>query len=394
MMDDFTFTWPTKIIFGKGVEKKAGAECARALSESGKSEKKVLLHYGGGSIKETGLYDTIVRSLEASKVGFVELPGVKPNPRLSLVKEGIEFCRKEQIGLILAVGGGSVIDSAKAIGIGVPYEGDVWDFYSKRAVPKEALPLGCVLTIAAAGSETSFASVITKEDKGCKRAARFELLRPAFALMNPELTYTVNAYQTACGCADMMAHVLERYFVNTKGIGFTDSLCEATIQSITHYAPIALKKPRDYDARANLMWAGTVAHNGILNTGRPFGDWATHMIEHEVGGIYDVAHGAGLAALFPAWMEYVYKHDTARFARYAREVFGAGDKDDGKAALAGIEMTREFFRDIGMPVNLKELGVPTDRLEEMAERCTERGPVGSFVELHKKDVLAILKLAQ
>ncbi|MFH0956871.1 MAG: iron-containing alcohol dehydrogenase, partial [Candidatus Aenigmatarchaeota archaeon] len=293
-----------------------------------------------------------------------------------------------------AVGGGSVIDSAKAIGIGVPYKGDVWDFYSKKAVPRKTLPVGCVLTIAAAGSETSFASVITKEDDCCKKVVRLELMRPVFALLNPKLTYTVPPYHTACGCADMMAHVLERYFVNTKGIGFTDSLCEATIRSIMHYAPIALKKPRDYEARANLMWAGTVAHNGILNTGRPFGDWATHMIEHEVGGIYDVAHGAGLAAIFPAWMKHVYKHDVIRFARYAREVFGVEEEDDGKAALAGIEKTKEFFRSIGMPVSLKELGVPADRLDEMARKCTERGTVGSFVKLQKKDVLAILEIAR
>jgi alcohol dehydrogenase len=394
MMDDFTFTWPTKIIFGKGVERKSGAECARLLSESGKPGSKVLLHYGGGSIKETGLYTTIVNSLKTARVGFVELSGVKPNPRLSLVKEGIELCRKEGVGLILAVGGGSTIDSAKAIAIGVPYKGDVWDFYTKEATPVEAIPVGCVLTIAAAGSETSFASVITNEDGDYKRAARFEVLHPVFALLNPELTYTVNAYQTACGCTDMVAHVLERYFVNTKGIGFTDRLCEATIRGIMHYAPMALKKPRDYEARANIMWAGTVAHNGILNTGRPFGDWSTHMIEHEVGGIYDVAHGAGLAAIFPAWMAHVYRHDVPRFARYAREAFGVAEKDDEKAALVGIKKTKEFFRSIGMPVSLKELGVPDDRLAEMAGKCTEGGTIGSFVELSKKDVLAILRLAQ
>jgi alcohol dehydrogenase YqhD (iron-dependent ADH family) len=387
MMDDFTYSWETRITFGKGAERKVGEEAA-------KYSKKVLLHYGGGSIKKTGLYDAIVRSLKGSKVDFIELPGVKPNPRLSLVKEGIELCRKEGVGLILAVGGGSVIDSAKAIAIGVPYKGDVWDFYSKKAVPEKALPVGCVLTIAAAGSETSFASVITKEEDSSKRVVRYGITRPAFALLNPELTYTVPAYQTACGCTDMMAHVLERYFVNTKGVDFTDRLCEATIRSIMHYAPIALKKPRDYEARANLMWAGTVAHNGILNTGRSFGDWATHMIEHEVGGIYDVAHGAGLAVIFPAWMMHVYTHDVQRFATYAREVFGVEEENDEKAALAGIEETKEFFRNIGMPVSLNELGVPADRLDEMARKCTERGNVGSFVELSKNDVLSILKLAK
>lgn len=388
-MEDFTYAWPTKVIFGKGAEKHAGSEAARILQGRG----KVLLHYGGGSVKKTGLHDRVMRSLGDAKAEVVELRGARPNPRLSLVREGIELCRREGVGLILAVGGGSVIDSAKAISLGAPYKGDVWDFYAGKAVPKETIPVGCVLTIAAAGSETSHASVITNEDGGYKRAARYEIMRPSFALLNPELTYTVSAYHTACGCVDIMAHVLERYFVNAPGIGFTDRLCEATLRSMLHYAPIALRKPRDYEARANVMWAGTVAHNGILNSGRTSGDWGTHSIEHEISGIYDVAHGAGLAVIFPAWMEHVCRHDTGRFAMYAREVFGVSEKDDGRAALEGIEKTREFFRSLGMPGSLRELNVPGDRLEEMAEKCIEKGPVGQFVKLWKRDVLAILEAA-
>jgi alcohol dehydrogenase len=387
-MENFTFQNATRIIFGKGSEAGTGRETAR-------HGKKALLHYGGGSIRASGLYDRVCSSLREAGVEFVELGGVKPNPRLSLVQEGIRLCRDRKIDFILAVGGGSVIDSAKAIAIGVPYKGDVWDFYTKKLPVTQSLPVGVVLTIPAAGSESSNGSVITNEQGAYKKDAGGECMRPQFAIMNPELTFTLPAYQTACGAADIMAHVMERYFTRVQSVDFTDRLCEATLRTIIENVPVALAKPDDYDSRAEIMWASTIAHNDLLGTGR-VGDWASHMIEHELSGIYDVAHGAGLAVVFPAWMKHVYRNDVSRFARFASRVWGVEPRFDWpeRTALEGIGRAKTFFRDIGLPTSLKELGVTDDRTEEMAKKATEKGPLGSFVKLGFSDVVSIYKLAQ
>ena len=384
-MRDFEFLSPTKIIFGRNSEAKVGREVKNY-------SKKILLHYGRGSIIRTGLYDRVVKSLKEEGIDFIELGGVQPNPRVSLVREGIEICRKNGINFILAIGGGSVIDSSKAIAVGVPYSGDVWDFYAGKMEPKTALPVGVVLTIPAAGSEASKSSVITNEDGWYKRSINTEIIRPRFAIMNPEVTFTLPPYQTACGAADIMAHVMERYFTNDKGVNFTDRLCEATLKTVIYNVPIVLKKPDDYDARAQIMWASTIAHNDLLSTGRT-GDWASHGIEHELSGIYDIAHGAGLAIVFPAWMKYVYKHNIERFIQFAINVWNVEPNFESpeRIALEGVERLKRFFKDIGLPTSLSEANIGEDRLEEMATKATERGELGEFVKLKKEDVLNILR---
>jgi alcohol dehydrogenase len=387
-MENFVFLNPTRIIFGRGVEKETGKETAQY-------SKKVLLHYGGGSIRKSGLYDRVCQSLKAAGVSWVDLPGVVPNPRLSLVREGIGICRKEKIDFILAVGGGSVIDSAKAIGIGVPYNGDVWDFYLRKLKPPAMLPVGVVLTIPAAGSEASNGSVITREEGGYKRDADTECMRPKFAIMNPELTFSLPPYQTACGASDIMAHIMERYFTRVPAVEFTDRLCEAALKTIIHNAPLVLENPTDYDARAEIMWTGTIAHNDLLGTGR-VGDWATHQIEHELSGIYDVAHGAGLAVLFPAWMRHVLSVDVRRFAQFAARVWDVEYDfvSPERTAREGIRRLTAFFRSIGLPTTLKELGITDDRSAEMAKKCVDRGEVGNFVRLDAAGVQKVFALAR
>jgi len=390
-LENFTFHNPTHIIFGKGAEDKVGTEVKRYTS-------KVLLHYGTGSIIKSGVYQKIIDSLSESGISYIELPGAMPNPRLSLVREGVDICKKENIGFILAVGGGSAIDSAKAIAVGACYNGDVWDFFDQKAQPDKALGVGVVLTIPAAGSEMSNSMVITNENGWHKRGSTTEIIRPVFAIMNPELTYTLSDYQTVCGIADILAHVLERYFTNSTNVDFTDRLCEATMRAVIHNAPLVLKDPSDYNARAEIMWAGTIAHNDFLSTGR-IGDWASHQIEHELSGIYDVPHGAGLAVVFPAWMKYVYQHDVRRFAQFAARVFGVDYSfvSPEITALEGIDRLKQFFSILGLPVSLKELEIPDDRLEEMAQKCKkvnkQEGTIGNFVKLNQQDILNILKSA-
>ncbi|RCW49902.1 MULTISPECIES: iron-containing alcohol dehydrogenase [unclassified Halanaerobium] len=387
-MDNFVFQNTTKIVFGKNTEQEVG-------EYTSKYGKKVLLHYGGGSIKKYGTYDKVVNSLEKAGIEYVELGGVKSNPRVDLVREGIKLVEKENVDFILAVGGGSVIDSAKAIAVGRYYDGDVWDLYQGQLKIKQALPLGVVLTIPAAGSESSDASVITNMDGMYKRSIHSDKIRPKFAIMNPELTYTLPDYQTAAGAVDIMAHIMERYFTNTPDVDFTDRLCEGSLKAVISNVPKALKENDNYPARAEIMWASTIAHNGLLGTGREE-DWASHQIEHELSGIYDVAHGAGLAVIFPAWMEYVYKHDVERFAQFAVRVWDVDPdfSDLNWTAKEGIRKTKEYFHSIGMPTTLNELDIPGDRLEEMAEKCTENGSVGSFLKLNKTDVLKIYRIAQ
>ncbi|HOU84688.1 MAG TPA: iron-containing alcohol dehydrogenase [Spirochaetota bacterium] len=388
-MNNFSFQNATKIIFGKGTEENVGEETKLHAD-------KVLLHYGGGSIKQSGLYDRMTASLKKSGVVFVELAGVKPNPRLSLVKEGIKICRDNGIKFILAVGGGSVIDSAKAIAVGVPYSGDVWDFYDGKGTPKEALKVATVLTIPAAGSESSPSSVISDDEKQLKRGLTVEIIRPVFSIMNPELTYTLPEYQTACGAADIMAHIMERYFTNTTDVELTDRLCEATMKTLINNVPKILKKPDDYASRAEVMWTGCVAHNDILGTGRE-GDWGSHMIEHEISAIYDVAHGAGLSVVFPAWMKYVYKHNVNRFVQFASRVFNVEIDfyNPEKTALEGIRRLEMFFESIGLPVRLSQMNIKDDKISEMAAKSTQKDSfaVGNFVKLKTSDVAEILKLA-
>ena len=389
-MENFEFRNPTKILFGRGTEEKVGDEVA-AYS------KNILLHFGGGSIKASGLYDRVTASLKKAGVAWVELGGVKPNPRLSLVYEGIKLCKEHKLGLILAVGGGSVIDSAKSIAMGALIEGDVWDFYLGKGAPVAALPVGTVLTIPAAGSEASTGTVITNEAGWLKRAVNSELIYPRFSILNPELAFSLPKFQVACGTADIMAHLMERYFTNVSHVAFTDRLLEATMKTIISQAPLVLSNPQDYDAWSELMWAGTIAHNNLLNTGR-VGDWASHDIEHEISGIYDVAHGAGLAVVFPAWMKYVFQHDLNRFVQWSVRVWNVEmDVFNPEAvARAGIEKMEVFFRSLGLGTKLADLGVQGDRIDEMAGKCTDGNTrtVGNFVKLDREAVREILLLAE
>lgn len=389
-MDNFTFYSPTKFVFGKEMEVQAGA----LVKEFGGS--KVLLHFGGKSAEKSGLLGRIRNSLKEAKIDFVELGGVHPNPLDDLVYEGIDLCKKNGVDFILAVGGGSVIDSAKAIAIGVCYDGDFWDFYSGKAEPKKALPVGTVLTIAAAGSEGSGDSVITKKDGMQKRATGGECIRPRFSILNPALTQTLPAYQTACGATDIMAHVCERYFTNTKNVETTDRLCEAVLMAMIHETPKVIANPDDYEARANIMWAGMVAHNNIVGVGREQ-DWNSHGIEHELSGLYDCAHGAGLAVIMPAWMEFVYKHDLMRFCQWAERVWGCkmDYENPENTAREGIKRFREFLHKIGMPINFAELGAKEEDIPTLVKKfgLPEDGSTGGFVHLTSSDIAEIYKIA-
>jgi alcohol dehydrogenase YqhD (iron-dependent ADH family) len=388
-MQNFEFQNPTKILFGRGTEDQVGAEVAVY-------SQKILLHYGGGSIKASGLYDRVTASLKAAGITWIELGGVKPNPRLSLVHEGIKLCKEHQLGLVLAVGGGSVIDSAKAIALGAVIEGEVWDIFLGKCVPVAALPVGTVLTIPAAGSEASTATVITNEAGGFKRGFNSELIYPRFSMLNPELAFSLPTFQVACGAVDIMAHLMERYFTNVSHVAFTDRLLEATMKTIISQAPLVLKNSQDYDAWSEFMWAGTIAHNNLLNTGR-IGDWASHDIEHELSGMYDVAHGAGLAVVFPAWMKYVLQHDLDRFVQWAVRVWNVElDVFDPEAvARAGIERMEAFFHALGLGTRLADLAIQADRIDEMAGKCTDENTrtVGNFVKLDCDAVTKILQLA-
>ncbi|WP_235070210.1 iron-containing alcohol dehydrogenase [Turicibacter sp. TJ11] len=387
-MRNFTYQNGTKLIFGKDTEKLVGHEIAQYTT-------KVLLHYGGGSIKKTKLYETVLTSLNNANIEVIELPGVQPNPRLSLVHEGIKMCREQNITFILAVGGGSVIDSAKAIAAGVPYEGDVWDLFCGTPITKDCLPVGTILTIPAAGSETSSGSVITNEENGLKRSCGHSSMRPVFSILNPELTYTLPMYQTACGIADMLAHVLERYFTNEPSVDVTDRLCEATMKAIIKNGRRVMNDPMNYDLRAELMLAGMIAHNGSLDVGR-LGDWASHELEHELSGQYDIAHGAGLAIIFPAWMKFVYKHDVQRFAQFGHRVFDLEINLNNleETALRAIECLEHFFKELNLPTRFTEAHLPTDEIELLAQKLVSHcESVGNFVKIYKEDALAIYQLA-
>ena len=355
----------------------------------------MLLHYGGGSAVRSGLIERVKQSLAAAGIGVVELGGVKPNPRDTLVYQGIELCRKEGVDFILAVGGGSSIDSSKAIAMGVPYEGDFWDFYCGKAAIQAALPVGTVLTIAAAGSEGSGDSVVTREADGLKRGTGSDLIRPRFSILNPELTCTLPAYQTACGATDIMAHVFERYFTNTQEVEITDRLCEAVLLTMVKETPRVIAQPDLYEARANIMWAGTVAHTNIVGVGREQ-DWNSHGIEHELSALYDCAHGAGLAVIMPAWMEFVYQHDVMRFAQIAVRLWGCqmNFAHPDVTALEGIRCFRRFLHSIGMPVNFAELGAKEEDIPKLVEKFgIGDGRTGGFVHLSAADIAEIYRIA-
>ncbi len=389
---DFAYYTPTKVVFGKGAEAQVGA----LVKEQGC--KKVLIHYGGSSAVRSGLIGRIEAALCEAGVAYVSLGGVVPNPRLSKVYEGIELCRAEGVDFILAVGGGSTIDSAKAIAYGVANEGDVWDFYEHTRMAEACLPVGTVLTIAAAGSEMSCGSVITKDEGGVKRAYDDDLCRPKFAVMNPELTMTLPDYQTASGVCDILMHTMERYFNGQDNMEMTDGISEALLRNVMKYALILRDDPMHYAARAEIMWAGSLSHNGLTGCGTGGGDWSSHMLEHELGGLFDVAHGAGLAAVWGSWARYVCGKAPHRFVKFAVNVMGVEAGEEQATMEAGITAMENFFRSIHMPTNLRELGVePTDaQIEHMAKSCYAAccGPSGDVMPLQVEDMIAIYKNAR
>jgi len=386
-MRDFEYCVPTKVIFGKGAHLKVG----EAIKNLG--YKKVLLVYGRGSIKTTGLYSRICESLDKAGIPFMEFGGAEPNPKLGFVKKGAHVCTMEKCDMILAVGGGSVIDSAKAIAVSLFAESDVWDFWLRKSAPVAALPVGVVLTLAASGSETSSSVVITNEDGLLKRGFNSELVRPAFSILDPELTYTVDKYQTSCGITDIMMHTIERYFSDTEQTGLTDRLAEGLLKSVIDSGRIVTDNPESYEARADLMWAGSLSHNDLTGLGRSM-FLVCHKIEHELSGMYDsIAHGAGLSVIFPAWAKYVYTADIERFRQYAKRVWDAPSdlNDPHKTAMFGITATENYFRSIGMPVRLSEFGISEMRFEEMAEKC---GELPGKMRLGKKEIIDIFELAR
>ncbi|MBN2744714.1 MAG: iron-containing alcohol dehydrogenase [Marinilabiliaceae bacterium] len=382
-MRNFNFCAPTKILFGKNKVEEIGPE----IKAHG---TRVLLVYGGGSVKKMGLYDQVVTLLKAQSIFFVELSGVQPNPRITSVRDGVRLCREHNLDFILAIGGGSVIDCAKAIAAGVPYDGDAWDFPMGRAKVVNPLPLGTVLTLAATGTEMNGNAVISNDDVADKRGMGADSLRPKFSVLDPSLTFSVDKWQTAAGTADIMAHIFEQYFTLDKGTFIQDAIAEAILKTCIEYGPRALNRPDDYEARANLMWASSLALNGLTSTAKPEGDWATHQMEHQLSAVNDMTHGAGLAILFPVWMRYVLNEQTAaKLAQMARNVWGVDADDDREAALKGIDAVRQFFNSLGMPSSLTQGGIRRDDIPGMVQKACLFGPIGGFFKLEAKDVEAI-----
>ncbi|MEN6562096.1 MAG: iron-containing alcohol dehydrogenase [Christensenella sp.] len=392
-MQNFVYYNRTRTIFGKETEKLAGEEVK-------KYSRRILLHHSGGHVVRNGTLGRVQESLSQAGVSWAELGGVKPNPVLSKVYEGIELCRKEKLDFILAVGGGSVIDSAKAIALGTLYDGDVWDFYENRKTPSGALSVAAVLTIPAAGSESSIGSVITNEEGPWKQSVDSESIRPVFSILNPELTYTLPAYQTACGVADILAHIMERYFTREKHVELTDELCEGAMRTVIRNGRRILSGgERDYDARAEVMWAGSIAHNNLLDTGR-IGDWASHQIEHQLSAFYDIAHGAGLAIIFPAWMRYTLDTDDSPetallFAKFAERVWGVSGAcyDPKQSAREGIFRYKSYLKSIGLPVCFSDAGLNPDKIPQMVQEAVKFGAVGHYRPLNERDVEAIYRIA-
>ena len=392
IMNNFDWYAPTHIVFGRGTESEVNS-----LLKSSKCTR-VLLHYGSGSVIRTGLLDKIKSSLDKAGIDYIELGGVVANPRLSLVYEGIELAKSKGVDFILAVGGGSVIDSAKAIAYGAAADFDVWDLYDRKRTPESALPVGVVLTIAAAGSEMSNSSVITNEDGGIKRGYSNNMVRPKFAILNPELTMTLPDFQTACGCTDIMMHTMERYFTSAGNMELTDGIAEALLRTVIKNALILVEDPKNYEARAEVMWAGSLSHNGLTGCGNGGDDFATHRIEHEISGMYDVAHGAVLAAIWGSWARYVLDDCLPRFKQFATNVWNIKDSgDDREVALAGISRTEAFFKRIGMPISLRDFGFElTDEvINELSEKCERAvgGKVGAAKVLYRDDFKKIYRMA-
>lgn len=385
---------PTRVTFGPGAEDMAAQE----LKKEG--ARRVLIHYGSARIEKNGLLDKIRKQLEEAGIEYFLLSGVVPNPRLSLVRKGIQLCRENRADFILAVGGGSVIDSAKCIGYGAAYDGDVWDFYSQKAVPQASLPVGCVLTMAAAGSEMSDSSVITNEDGELKRGCNSDVCRLRFALMNPQLTYSLPPYQTSCAIVDIMMHTMERYFTGGSSLPLTDNLAFALLNTVKQAGLAALKKGDDYTARASLMWASSLSHNGLMAAGNDTkGDWACHQLEHELSGMFDVAHGAGLAAIWPAWARFCMSVSPGRIAELGRRVFCVESTgDDEKDAEAAVEAVEVFYKSINMPVRIKDLGIELtdEQISTLAEKCTFFGKrrIGAFRSLGREEIEKIYTLAR
>lgn len=390
-MENFTFWSPTKFVFGRDTESRTGELTVEA------GGRRVLVVYGGGSVVRSGLLDRVKRSLDEAGIDHIEMGGIKPNPTDDRVYEGIEIARRERIDFLLAVGGGSVIDTAKGIACGVPYDGDFWDFYCGKKIVEKALPVGVVLTIPAAGSEGSGNSVITRLDGLHKLSLRTEsALRPRFAVMNPELTMTLPPYQTAAGIVDMMVHIMERYFTPTQGVEITDRVAEGVLKAIIDQAKVVMAHPDDYDARANIMWSGTLAHNGVCGTGR-VEDWSSHFMEHELSAVYGVTHGAGLAVIVPAWLEYVTAKNPAKPAQFAERVMGVKNLGDAtKTALEGIRRLREFFSSIGMPVTMGQLGIDNPDIELLVAKVHENKgeQFGGYVRLDSTATRAIYESAR
>lgn len=392
-MKNFTYYTPSKIVFGKDTEEQVG----QLVKDSGAT--KVLLHYGGESAKRSGLLERVKDSLSAAGIEFLELGGVVPNPRMSLAYEGIELCKKEGVDFILPVGGGSVIDSAKCIAYGAVYDGDVWDFYSRKATAVDALPVGTILTLAATGSEMSDSSVMTLEEGWLKRGYNNDLSRPLFSILNPELTYTLPEYQTACGVVDIMMHTMERYFNHTSDSQLTDAISEALLRTVLDFGPVVMADPKNYNARAQIMWAGCLSHNGLTGAGVDT-DWSTHQLEHELGGLFDVAHGAGLSAVWGSWARYVYTEDPRRFAQFAVNVMGVSNdfRNEEATALAGISKLEEFFQSINMPISISDLGIELSdaEIDELAYKCCFMGKrtIGGFKNLDQDDMAEIFRMAR
>jgi len=391
-MNNFVFCSPTEFVFGRDTEKQVGDLVVRYGATN------VMVVYGGGSAVKSGLLARVIEALEAKSVSYVELGGVQPNPLDTKVYEGVELARRRHVDFLLAVGGGSVIDTAKAIALGVLYNGDFWDFYAGTQKAKRALPVGVILTIAAAGSEASGNSVITKAEGKIKISLRTDyVLRPKFSIMNPELTYTLSSFQTAAGIVDMMTHIYERYFTNTTECEVTDRMCEGLLKAIINEAPIVIKYPRNYDARANLMWAGTMAHSGICGVGREE-DWASHHIEHEVSAMYDVTHGAGLAVIAPARLQYLIPYNADRIAQFARRVWRVHVSDDTRQmAQEGVDAMRRFYHKLGMPLTFKELGIEHPDIDKLVDNLhrNKGEEIGSFNKiLTREDTRKILEMCQ
>lgn len=387
-MLDFEYYTPTKVFFGKSKEKEVG----EIISQYG--YKKIMLQYGKGSIKASGLYDDIINALNQYEIEVVELGGVEPNPKIEFVREAVRIAKREGVELVVAVGGGSVIDAAKYTALGAVSDCDVWDFVVGKQKPTSALAVACVLTIAAAGSEMSWSAVVSDLSLNMKRGLASDLIRPLFAVCNPELTYTVSPYQTACGITDIMAHTMERYFTPCEPTDITDQIAEGILRSVINAARVVMKEPNNYEARANIMWASSLSHNNLTGCGR-INSLPVHQLEHAVSGEYDnVAHGAGLAVLFPAWAKYVYTYNIPRFAQFARNVWAVNEVDDKKAAEMGIESMTEFFKSIGMPSTLREFGINLDAIDKLTDLCTFNNTrtVNSVIKLGSKEIKDIFKL--